>query len=360
MDKSIVVTLDHYVKFKKINLDIYEELKIYGEIYKLVISSWIVDRTETVQGPFRTKVLDEHKLRYFHPRDVSLEESLYGRANSIIKQNQKIYIAWSGGIDSTLCLVSLIKSGISKDQLVVCLNNDGIRENPDFYKNHILPNFELISSERMMQLLKFQKLDGIFINGDPADALVGIDFAIPMFKKFGFEFLSLPCTRDNVGRFFLSAGMTQESSDCWFDYFMCSADKSPRTIETMYDFSWWCTFNHRWQTANEKMRTKYEKDISYVRFFDDENLINWSCSHQPSRIDRFSGFKKEYKKLIYDFDKNQKYYEEKVKLESVSINVLANNFAAVLDDSSRLSFEKLDLLDFYEVNNFFKDWKSIN
>lgn len=358
--KSIIVSLDHIDNFNKIDLNSYIELPIYGEIYKLIPSSWIVDRSGISITPFRTKVLPEHKLRSYNLKNVNLETILYDRAKEMLNQNKKIYLSWSGGIDSTLCLVSFILAGADSDQLIVCMNNDGIRENPEFYRKYILPKYSLMSSEKFSQILKYNLLDGIFVNGDPADALLGIDFAIPMYKKFGSEFLKLSCTRDNVKKYFLSAGMSDQSANCWYDFFMASAEQSPRPLETVYDFSWWCTFNHRWQTANEKIRTRYEKDIEYLRFFNNEDFMHWSANQAFPEVFSHCDFKKPFKEIIFKFDSNRDYYEKKIKLESVSNNVLTGNFSAVLDDSSRLTFEKFNLDDFYQKNNFFRDWISLS
>lgn len=358
LSKSILVSLDHYDAFKKLDRDTRPELSIYGEIYKIIASSWIVDRTEQTQSPFRTEILSEHKLKSFTVKNVDLEQALYDRAKAIISTNKKIFLAWSGGIDSTLCLCSLISAGIESDQLTVSLNNDGIRENPFFYNNFILPNYQLVSSEKFSQILKYRKLDGIFINGDPADALLGIDMAIPMYKKFGKEFLKLPCTRKNITNYFTSAGMNQKSADCWYDFFMFSSSCSPRSLETVYDFSWWCTFNHRWQTANEKIRTRYETDIEYLKFFNNDDFINWSVNQSFPEVLHHSDFKKSFKEIIFKFDKNREYFEKKIKLESVSNNVLSGNFSAVLNDSSRIKFKDFDLEEFYQKNNFFSDWMS--
>lgn len=356
--RSIVVSLDHYDVFKKINQTAYPELSIYGEIYKIIPSSWISDRTEIAQSPFKTFILPEHKFKNYQLKNIDLESALYNRAKELINRNKKIYLSWSGGIDSTLCLVSLIKAGINSDQLIVCMNNDGIRENPYFYKNYILPTFHLMSIEKFSQILKYDKLDGIFVNGDPADALMGIDFALPIYKKFGYEFLNLCCSRENVVKYFTASNMTEQAANCWFDFFLASRNLSPRPINNIYDFSWWCTFNHRWQTANEKIRTRYENDVEYVRFFNNEEFICWSINQQLPKIEKYSDFKKIFKEIIYKFDKNFQYLENKIKLESVSNNVLTKNFSAVLDDSSRLKFNDFDLLNFYQKNNFFSDWIS--
>jgi hypothetical protein len=319
-----------------------------------------VDRTGTCTGPFKTAILPEHKLNFFQPKDVDLEQVLYTRAEEIISFNKKIFLAWSGGIDSTLCLLSLISAGVKKDQLVIAMNNDGIRENPFFYKKFILPNFKLISSEKFSQLLKYNSMDGIFINGDPADALLGIDFAVSIYKKFGSEFLSLPCSRKNITEYFRSMKMNEQASNCWFDFFISSKDRSSRALETVYDFSWWCTFNHRWQTANEKIRTRYEKDVNYIKFFNTDEFVYWASTYPLTEIKKYSDFKKPFKEIIFKFDSNLEYYEKKIKLESVSNNVLTGNFSAVLNDSSRLSFEEFNLEDFYQKDNFFADWLSSN
>ena len=75
------------------------------------------------------------------------------------------YISWSGGIDSTSILVSLLKTGNTNflEKLIVLYNNNSIKENPYFYHRFI------------DQKLQTQDITTLSINASNFDKIVIVD-----------------------------------------------------------------------------------------------------------------------------------------------------------------------------------------
>ena len=57
--------------------------------------------------------------------------------NTVNNSNRILLVSYSGGVDSTLVLISLLKNGINKDKLLILLSESSIAENPVFYQNFI-------------------------------------------------------------------------------------------------------------------------------------------------------------------------------------------------------------------------------
>lgn len=101
----------------------------------------IIDRTNTLRTPVVIK--NVCPIPVFSPMKRPFEELCNERARELLMRadalGSSIYVLWSGGIDSTLVLVSLLKnaSTAQKKNIVVLLSEESIGENPRFYQEHI-------------------------------------------------------------------------------------------------------------------------------------------------------------------------------------------------------------------------------
>lgn len=364
MVRSVIVSTDHSYSFKR-SFNFFKEkpdLKLYSDILKLSPFTWLVDRTQLCKLPFDTHFKSEYELPTTEEMFCdSLENICQNEAEKYKNTDEKIYILWSGGIDSTLLIVSFLKSSVPRDRIVIACNFDSIKENYNFYIKHILPNFEIISADLLIQMCNISKVNGTILNGDPADVLYGYDLTISISKILGFDYLQLPYNRDNVTNYFTKKGFSNQSANLWYDYFNYSMIKSPKPIKTMQDFSWWEGFNYRWQAANEKfqVRISLENSCNYKQFFKEKQFQFWSIFRQVNPIRRFNDIKIESKKIIFEYTKDQQYFEKKIKLNSNSHVFGSNTHSAILNDGCRLTSKEFDIFEFYNENNFIKDWLSI-
>ena len=109
-----------YYYHSGINPAIHNRIKVYHAI----------DRTETIFNLPEIEILTPIG-KLCQPK--SIDEMCFNSARNIVEKsnNQKIFVAWSGGIDSTLALTELMKI-TSQDQIVILLNENSILEYPDF------------------------------------------------------------------------------------------------------------------------------------------------------------------------------------------------------------------------------------
>jgi hypothetical protein len=331
-----------------------KDIEIFRQIHGVISDSWLVDRFNKINLPFNSLALPEYNLN-FSTKPIDLATACYNRSKELISTNKKIYVLWSGGIDSTLVVTSLLQAGIPKDQIFVVCNTDSQRENYNFFLK-ILNSVNLVSTEKIMQTLKYKNLDGLVLSAEHGDLSYGYDFSSEMLQMFGSEYLKQPATRENIVRYFTQKKLNDQSANCWYDVFIESAKMSPRPIDTVYDFSWWAGFNWRWQYALEKFRMRFYRIPDSTTFFLGHDIQNWSIHHQQPDLNTLKDFKPEYKKIIYNYTGDENYYKNKIKHESTTLYYGSNSYAAVLEDQTRVTSKDFDLFSFYQPDNFISRW----
>lgn len=335
----------------------HKDVEIFREFHGVVPDSWLVDRSKNVILPFDGVVLEENKFPDFDSLpQFDLSTACDLRAKELVDTGKNITLLWSGGIDSTLMLVSFLKNSVNTDQITVACNYESIKENPEFYSNHVLKNFKIVATERLMQSLKFDITDSIIVSAEPADLLCGIDIQAKMLKTFGPEFLYLKPSRENIVKFFLTRNMSFEAANCWYDLLIESTKSSKRPIDTTSDISWWVSFNWRWQYTVEKFKLRYNTLNNFIAFFSSKEFQSWSVHRELLDIKCLEDFKTDYKDLIFEFDKNQNYRDKKIKHESVTLYYIGNTYSGLLDDSTRLTNKEYSIFDFYQKNNYINSW----
>jgi len=337
------------------------DLKIFSEIFNLTRGSWLVDRTDTTQLPFKTDLLDKYRLPDFDKiLNLTLEECCQNRALELMSLDKRIYFLYSGGIDSTLALIAFIKSGIPRRNIVVVCNDHSIRENPNFYYSSIRSHFDVMATELFMQQLKTQLIDGIILSSEHGDSLYGNDYSSIAFELLGGKFLEKPATKENLITFFCSGGLSYQSAACWLDLYSANLKLCPRVIETVYDFLWWIGFNWRWQWCGEKMKLRTALDPDIQTFFSSDQLQKWAVTHKQIIIEKKTDFKRDYKQIILDYTKDQEYFDSKVKHVSFSIYYLANSYLAMESDGTKLHKLDYQLSKYYQKDNFISNWLNSN
>ncbi len=335
----------------------YPDVKIFKEVSKVISGSWMIDRTGTITLPFKSKLLEKHQIPNFNNvESMTLIDCCIKKVNQLRNTNQHIFFLWSGGIDSTAALASFILADFPLDQITVVCNHDSVRENYKFYKDHIRSRFQILSSEKLIQILKYSNVSGLVVSSEHGDVIHGQDFGMSMLKTFGADYLWKAPTKENILNFFHVNGIDKQSSECWYDLFSSVDHKSPRTLDTMYDWSWWITYNWRWQWAGEKIKLRFKDDIEFETFFCLPEMQKWSANHQQYDIKKLSDFKIDLKQIIIELDNNQEYYQEKIKYPSRAFTYSSHAFAAIDSDNKRISSKDFSLFDYYEADNFISQW----
>jgi hypothetical protein len=355
----------------------YEKIpggKNFSMIFYVMGGNYIFyDRGNNVQMPLNFQLLDHLKLPTFKKFNKSFAQICDERAIELYQQaernNRKLAVMYSGGIDSTLVVTALLKN-LNKDQLknvVILMNEESIYENRNFYYDHISKN--LTSAPSFNYGSYITSKDYLLISGEQADML--------FLPGFVFEYLNL--TNAGLDSTFLPVEQTKgQVIDC-INYMLPEykdknsaeniyrivekvCESSPIEIKNMQDMWWWAHFVTKWQSCYTRMLgfisnpNLIEFEKGYTTFFCNDDFQLWSMNNRDSIMKNGMGtYKFVQKDYIYDYNKDEQYYKEKKKLGSLGSAVRRKKPIVYLDSDMKFSYE-LPSEGFFNYNNDFVNW----
>jgi len=303
------------------------------------------------EDPWKSKV---HPL-YAAPPLKFIKDSLADIAdnraiqliNNAKSTGRDIAVMWSGGIDSTVMLTSILKNISDSDQelLTVFLTTHSISDNPDFY-------FKFLSSNKKIQIKNAATLrvDNSFLDktllltGDPGDGVFGPSSS--MYSWFSECKKHLEPWRDhlktimqllepNIERDML----VQPGIGEWFTNIVTqNLEESGYAdhVSSVTDWYWWTYFNYKWSSLcsyplHNSIMGEQHKGITHDNHkFYAENIFYhttqwqlWSYSNLKELVgpDVFKTHKLKAREYIYEFDKNFQYFSRKRKTSTPPPNM---------------------------------------
>jgi hypothetical protein len=334
-----------------------QDVRIFGQLYKLDADAWITDRTGILSFPFNEHLLDKYIIddvyRYSSSNvRVTFSQAAIDNANKLLDSLQPLYILWSGGIDSTAILVSFLQTGRSLDNVTVILNYSSITEYVLFYEQHIKTRFKILVTEEAMLLMSFGKLDGIVISGEQADQLVGSPLSTFILQRMPKGSLGAKFNYENFKILCNAKGMDDQSARCWYELYSSTVDKAPRPIDTMFDLAWWHGFNFKWQKGALVMYLRVHKDINVQPFYSGLPFQHWSIHYSPD----LTNIKSEVKDFVYNFTGDKIYHSDKIKHPSSTLYYAVPAGAAVNENFEIIQQKDFSLDNFYNPDNSIVRW----
>lgn len=285
-------------------------------------SAPLIDRTATLDAGLDFDVLDPlgtipKTERSFGEICAEAGEQIARKASA---ENKKIQLLWSGGIDSTLALVSVLKALKTRGELYrleVLLSKDSINEYPDFFRDVIEPELRYVLFTP--PIYSFLDAEKLVVTGEHGDQIFGSDKAQHfVITKQAFrpyrEILPLVIER-KLGSARAAAAV--------IEYLAPQVERSPVPVETLFDYLWWMNFSLKWQHVSLRMlngerREGFSLGENFVHFFSGRSFQAWSVSNHGSKIkDTWKSYKYVAKELIYDFHADEHYLLNKEKEQSL-------------------------------------------
>ncbi len=289
------------------------------------------DRSGTITTPIRTKSL--FPIPALRAHTVPLEEICNARGKEIIRRAEKldvpVYVLWSGGIDSTLVLVSLLKNteGAGRERITVLLTEESIIENQNFYTQHIRGTLRVDSIDRLQHLLGTRAM---IVGGEGNDQLFG---AGAIFRKMLDDFtpnvLHQPYDREVFRAIYGKSVDDTTLVEFYLNAYERMRDNAPLPLITNGDVAWWEKFCTKWQSVyfrsllcvtpkNVRGITPLWLKDMYVQFYMTEDFQQWSMNNLDKRIkDTWKSYKWPCKDIIYNFTKDTEYRDNKMKWGSL-------------------------------------------
>ncbi len=342
-----------------------EKFSTYFKLYNnATIAS--VDRTGIIRTPIRMRSV--YPMPRVIPIRTTFEELCNERARELLQRAEKlgstIHVFWSGGIDSTLILVSFLKTA-TKAQLkniVVLMTEDSIRENPNFYRDHVRGTLRVDSATMFPYLLGTHH---ILLGGEGNDQLFGSDMLLAFINAYGPSVIHAPYARDKIVEFYNNTTRDETRSIFYFELFEKLAKKAPVPIVSLQDYLWWINFSIKWQSvfmrvlsypAQRQVDTVGRNYVGqrYDHFFHTEKFQLWSLNNLDKRIkDEWRTYKWVCKDIIYDYTKDADYRDNKTKRGSLYTLLLQRSPYCFIDSEYRMYDDALPREEYYDpVNDF--------
>jgi uncharacterized CHY-type Zn-finger protein len=325
----------------------------------------LVDRTHTLTLPVGVHSL--FPLPALIPLARTFEDLCNERAVELLRRaealNVRLYVFWSGGIDSTLVLVSLLKNATPRQltNLVVLMSQESISEYPKFYNEYIRGKLQVDSSVMFPYLLGGRHL---VVNGEHNDQLFGSDMVGKLVVRFGAEVMHRPYDRDLFFRFFDGNINDRDATNFSLDRFEQLRAAAPVPITTNYLHLWWISFAMKWQAvfmrtlAYTSPRQVSNIDLGYLNtyyapFYCTDAFQLWSMTNLDQKIkDKWSTYKWVCKDIIYDFTKDADYRDNKIKRGSLYFLLLQQTPYYFIDANMTFSREMHPSEYHVPVNDF--------
>lgn len=264
-------------------------------------------------------------------------------------------VLWSGGVDSTVILSSILKNSTAEDRknIHVACNRISVYEYPEFYYKHVAPNFNVIDSSSIA--INQSLLDQYYvIDGEPADQLFIAGSAQNILFSDPESLSNNLRTQPDQLLDILTQTVDRDFAVWHYETMLANINSTVIPAETYYDFFWWHAFNWMWpsiclrslatQTDTSTVAVQAYLD-NFIHWFNTPEYQQWSMHNGigvKCDLTRISSNKLPAKRYIYDYTNDLYYYTFKLKLYSTGHQrkqYIAPWFC-LLDDHTRLYLDR--------------------
>lgn len=342
-------------------------IKKYSLFFKYIYSATIavVDRTNTIRLPLQTASL--FPIPVFRPLTRTFEEICNERALEILARMEKLgsnlYVFWSGGIDSTLLLISLLKQAtiVQREKIIILMTEDSIAENPNFYRDHVRGKLNTESANRFPHILGTNHL---LTGGEGNDQLFGSDVVARLIQKFGPSSMHIPYNRDMLFAFFNENAQDPDAINFYLNLFEKLRSAAPIPLDSNFDHLWWINFSLKWQSVFMRILSYVPPQLAgnitseyvhtnYIHFYHTDEFQLWSLNNHDKKIkDEWRTYKWVCKDIIYDYTKDADYRDNKIKRGSLYSVLMQRSPFNFIDDTFCM-YDTLRPEEYYNVDNDF-------
>lgn len=239
--------------------------------------------------------------------------------------NKKIWIFWSGGLDSTGAYLAL-REVASPNEIGVIYSADSLLEHPELWGQikGVHETFE-INMYNIWTGVEFACKDGIAVTGEIGDQL----FGSMMFSDYPSDVLRKSWQEWNQ----------EYAANETFQQFVSA---SPIQISTIQDLLWWINYSSKYQWVQVRMLVNNSisvLDKNIFHFFDSADFNNYTVS-TPSEEKMPNADISQYKKPLRDFiarisrDSTYAYNKPKVASLNPVYGKMSNSRVAVAIDTN--------------------------
>lgn len=256
----------------------------------------------------------------FEKRFDRVIESIAEEFGRLVKATgRKPYVCWSGGIDSTAILVSLLKT-CDQDffkNLTVLLGKNIHQENSYFYHHFVKDHIDCQDiDEFRIDASNYDKI--IVVDGEAGNQIMGhaASYKLLYFNQEDVLDQDWKSIKDLTKIY-------TGSTDFHHQLIQQSITHAPLPITTVYDYFWWLGFNFKFDDVLLRKMLSYAKYLDceqsddfwnhgLYRFYSHDLMQQWSMiTLDLRRVTCKKTPKYEQKKYIVEFDQNPFWFANK-------------------------------------------------
>jgi hypothetical protein len=310
--------IDRWIKFA---------LDLRGSHYRHLRTSFsFIDRTGAVPSVVNTYLPEDQKIPLGPPKHMDFLDNCLSRAQEFLDTGKQINVLWSGGLDSTVMLFSLLRQAQHRDQVNVMCTFESILESgsmfDSFVKNAgVRIKFDQTKLEyHLPYSYDHEDTTQLYVTGECGDQL----FSPPFF-----------CVPANANRL---DPWQQWATQDFLNIVEPSIKFSERPIETVRDLSWWTMFNHTWTTVlyDELVGLPAQVAQRIHPFYGTSEFQRWAI-HTPTyyqHIDQYRWAEKQALAQLIDYPYYQQHKRKNLSatwFEHPSWYMLDKNFKVYAD-----------------------------
>jgi hypothetical protein len=327
--------------------------KFFIDISKRVNPSRFISRNGDWSLPWDQALIPGFEMPVYTPEfNMSFSEVTDKRAQEIktrIHTGEKFAVMYSGGIDSTVVLASLIKNLTQEEtqSITVCASIESVIENPNFWNKFVLNKFKVIDSKTV-------KYDDLIemnltpITADEGDCIFGTLMGLTLYNNFDYYISDLsPKTRERLSLMkdkiassdihysvykdliikHLSIRDNPDFGRLLYEKYHWNIQTSSVPVYSLHDFFWWLIFNVKYLNCSVRGAMYFNDRVDYktaiyriFNWFNGTNYQHWSMvnNNNGQKIKKsVATYKSAARDYIYELDHNEYYKHFKLKLESL-------------------------------------------
>lgn len=264
--------------------------------------------------------------------------------------DKKIEVMWSGGLDSTTLLCSLILNNIDRSKLLVLYTKDSVEEYPLFYQYLRTHGYSLLHMDNTSYTKILNNPNYYITSGSCGDEL----FSKVLYYSHP-EYYNLPW-KDYAKTFCTNEAIDQLDEARWFYNF-----EPFKLSQNLYFF-----YNFICRYSTEKLSVgaitgNYENTIN---FYDTQEFQNFAYTRYLITLDDKTiptnkDYKKEAKILIYELLKDNDYLYKGKQESRQTLGIKYSNICSVLaiDDKNNITYKTAPLDSYTNLITYLNQYR---
>lgn len=311
---------DNDFNIGQLNIDGVNPLSLLNLYFKNK-NSFLVDSNNILNKYSNYNLYDNETLSFPNNYILDIDTLIDNRANAVVNyckvNNLKPTLFYSGGVDSTAILCSLLK--ITNDVAIVIDDYYSINYNPEFYNRFIKDKLEILElkkiylyKNRFKYIIENKELENYcFISGDCVDHLFVTDFLNTHQNLYNMNWKDAFKKTINSDEFSLVNINIDEYIDIYSDYMnMIGFNDVEYFYEFMTLFNYYCSYNTERYIVNCRYKNIINSNV--IVFFDTPKfncyIMNYFNKVRKDKVNHYVDtkfYKTPLKKYIYKFDNNE-------------------------------------------------------